>query len=74
VAYEGTQAISSVPSAISASVTIRPWRRPTRSTYAPRKIAPRGRIRKPAPKVMKVSISEANSLPDGKKAFEICVA
>ena len=37
-------------------------------------MAPSGRIRKPAPKVMKVSISEANSLPVGKNAFEMYVA
>ncbi len=72
--YPGTQAIRMVPLAMIDSVTISPVRRPTLSIYAPRKIAPSGRIRKPAPNTAKVSISEANSLVDGKKIFEIDVA
>jgi hypothetical protein len=57
-----------------ASVTIRPRRRPTLSIYAPRIIAPNGRIRKPAPNTAKVCISEANSLAAGKNVLAMYVA
>ena len=63
-----------VPSAMIESVVMRPCRRPTRSMYAPRTIAPSGRIRKPAPNVTNVSISEANSLDAGKNVFAMFVA
>jgi hypothetical protein len=35
---------------------------------------PSGRIKKPAPNVMKASINWAKSLPVGKKAFPIALA
>ncbi|MNE17612.1 hypothetical protein D3C80_1105990 [compost metagenome] len=53
------------------SVTISPFRRPTLSMYAPRTIAPSGRIRKPEPNTAKVIINEANSLVAGKKVCEM---
>jgi hypothetical protein len=45
-----------------------------RSIYAPSTSAPTGRIRKPAPKVISASISEANSFPVGKKVWPIALA
>ena len=48
-----------VPQAMIESVTMRPLRRPMRSTYGPSTRAPIGRIAKPAAKLRKVAISEA---------------
>ena len=64
----------SVPTAINASVTISPRRRPSRSMYAPRTIAPSGRIRYPTPNVISDNMSEANSELTGKNVFAMYVA
>ena len=48
-----------------------PARRPCMSVYAPRTMAPSGRIRNPAPNVISDNISETNGLPFGKKAAPI---
>ena len=42
--------------------------------YAPSTMAPRGRIRKPAPKVMSDNINDTNGLPLGKNALPIAEA
>ena len=59
-------AMLSVPTAISARVTISPVLRPTRSMNAPRKIAPSGRIKKPTPNAAKDCMSEAVASVFGK--------
>jgi len=45
--------------------------RPLRSAYRPSTIAPTGRMKKPTPKVAKVSSSEAVSSDAGKKSLEM---
>jgi hypothetical protein len=42
--------------------------------YAPSTIAPRGRIRNPAPKVISDNMSDRKGLPLGKKAWPMAVA
>ncbi len=64
----------SVPIAINPSVTMRPCRRPLLSMYAPSTMAPTGRMRYPTPNVIRDNISEANSLPAGKKVFPMYTA
>src|SRR2546421_13053869 len=57
VAYPGVHAMEMMPMDISPNVRIRPARRPWRSVYAPRTMAPSGRIRKPAPNVISDNIT-----------------
>jgi hypothetical protein len=42
--------------------------------YAPKTIAPIGRIKKPAPKVMRDNINDANGLLPGKNVCPIAAA
>src|SRR5437016_672390 len=46
------QAMEKIPIDMRPSVSRRPARRPCLSVYAPNTMAPRGRIKNPAPKVM----------------------
>jgi hypothetical protein len=59
---------------IRLKVRMRPARRPWRSVYAPRTIAPRGRIRNPAPKVVSDNINEVKGFPLGKNALPMAAA
>ena len=63
-----------IPMDIRPSVSRRPARRPCLSVYAPNTMAPRGRIKNPAPKVMNDNINDQNALPAGKKAAPMAEA
>src|SRR5471032_751467 len=63
----GRQAISQVPSVMSASDQVMPALRPRLLAICPMMIAPSGRMTKPAPKVASDSSSEDSGLCDEEK-------
>ena len=68
------QAMEKIPMDIRPSVSRRPARRPCLSVYAPSTMAPRGRIKNSAPKVISDNINDKKALPAGKKAWPMAEA
>jgi hypothetical protein len=64
--YDGSRPMQKVDVAIRMSVITSTLRRPIRSPKWPRRKPPKGRAKKPTPKVAKENSSPRIWLPDGK--------